>query len=323
MKDFCILGSGIAGSTIANLLSKKYSVEIFDKARGPGGRVSNRRFKKNLNFDHGAQYFYPKNTKFKNFLNSLKKKNIVKYWPGEHVNFKKLKTKQKSKFIGVKGNNDINKYLLKKIKTNFLSKIKRINYDKKVWEICLENGKKINFRNLIITIPYPQLKILAKKFLNRSLLDLNVKMSPNITFMVAYKNQPILPFSSIKFNDKIISWAASENSKKRFKSNLSLWTIQTTDEYSRKYINNYKIKNKFITKDILNRLALLLNFDKKNIIFSNIHGWKYSYNLKPTKLNSFFSNKLNLGICGDWFMGSKVEHAWLSAHDLYKKIYKF
>ena len=33
MKDFCVIGSGIAGSTIANLLAKKYSVEIFDKAR--------------------------------------------------------------------------------------------------------------------------------------------------------------------------------------------------------------------------------------------------------------------------------------------------
>ena len=33
MKDFCIVGSGVAGSTIANLLAKKYSVEIFDKAK--------------------------------------------------------------------------------------------------------------------------------------------------------------------------------------------------------------------------------------------------------------------------------------------------
>ena len=51
MKDFCIVGSGIAGSTIANLIHKKYSVEIFDKARGPGGRASNRRYKKKLSFD--------------------------------------------------------------------------------------------------------------------------------------------------------------------------------------------------------------------------------------------------------------------------------
>ena len=51
MMDFCVLGSGVAGSTIANLLSKKYSVHIFDKARGPGGRASNKRFKNNLSFD--------------------------------------------------------------------------------------------------------------------------------------------------------------------------------------------------------------------------------------------------------------------------------
>ena len=35
MIDFCVLGSGIAGSTIANLLSKKYSVHVFDKLEVP------------------------------------------------------------------------------------------------------------------------------------------------------------------------------------------------------------------------------------------------------------------------------------------------
>ena len=60
MIDFCVLGSGISGSTIANLLSKKYSVKVFDKARGPGGRSSSKRFKENLSFDHGVQYVSPK-----------------------------------------------------------------------------------------------------------------------------------------------------------------------------------------------------------------------------------------------------------------------
>ena len=85
MKDFCIVGSGISGSTIANLLSKKFTVEIFDKARGPGGRSSNRRYISNLNFDHGLQYFNPKSKEFKKFILSLKKKKILIERKGSHL----------------------------------------------------------------------------------------------------------------------------------------------------------------------------------------------------------------------------------------------
>ena len=93
MKDFCVVGSGIAGSTIANLLSKKYSVEIFDKARGPGGRASNRRYKDSLSFDHGLQYLSPKSNDFKKFILDLKKKNILKEWLGNHLDFTLKKKK--------------------------------------------------------------------------------------------------------------------------------------------------------------------------------------------------------------------------------------
>ena len=44
MKDFCVIGSGISGATIANHLSKKYIVDVYDKARGAGGRASNKKF---------------------------------------------------------------------------------------------------------------------------------------------------------------------------------------------------------------------------------------------------------------------------------------
>ena len=50
MKDFCVIGSSISGSTIANLLNKKYSVDVFDKARGPGGRSSFKRLKDKIGF---------------------------------------------------------------------------------------------------------------------------------------------------------------------------------------------------------------------------------------------------------------------------------
>ena len=39
MKDFCIMGSGISGATIANSLSKKYSLDVYDKARGSWWKI--------------------------------------------------------------------------------------------------------------------------------------------------------------------------------------------------------------------------------------------------------------------------------------------
>ena len=71
MIDFFVLGSGISGSTIANLLNKKYSTEIIDKAKGIGGRSSNKKINKSVTFDHGLQYYQPNNKKFKNYLKTL------------------------------------------------------------------------------------------------------------------------------------------------------------------------------------------------------------------------------------------------------------
>ena len=85
MIDFCILGPGVSGSTIAKLLSRKYKIHVFDKARGPGGRASNKRFKGNLSFDHGVQYISPETKEFKKFIATLHKKNVLKIWNGNHL----------------------------------------------------------------------------------------------------------------------------------------------------------------------------------------------------------------------------------------------
>ena len=319
MLDFCIIGSGIAGSTIANLLSKKYSVHVFDKARGPGGRSSNKRFKHNLSFDHGVQYISPKSKLFKKYINKLYRKKILKNWDDNHLDFTFEKKSFSSKYIGRRANNDLVKYNLKNIKQSFASPIERINFKKYFWEITMKNKSKHQFKSLIITCPFPQLKKIAKHYLDKKILKLKVQMQPNITVMIAFKNQKNLPISSIKFNDDILAWAANENSKKRFKSNINLWTLQATLKWSKKTINKYKT-DKSIMNQLISRFIKLSGFKKNKMIFKKIHGWKYSYNYEKTPYLSIWDKKINLGVCGDWFNGPKVENAWLSANDLARKI---
>ena len=121
MSSFCVIGSGISGATIANLLSKKNSVALFDKARGPGGRSSIKRLDKTRGFDHGTQYISPKSRPFKKFINELIKKNLLKKWTGKHLflNSKKKENKNHIKIIGSKGNNVISKHLLRNINCYF------------------------------------------------------------------------------------------------------------------------------------------------------------------------------------------------------------
>ena len=319
MIDFCVLGSGVAGSTIANLLSKKYSVHVFDKARGSGGRSSNKKFKKNLSFDHGVQYISPKSKKFIKFTQKLLKKKIFKTWDGNHLDFTFEKKNNNIKYIGIKGNNAISKYQLKNIKQSFASQIIKIERKKHFWVVTVKNNSKHKFKSLVLTCPFPQLKKLAKNYLDKRISNLKVQMQPNITVMVAFKDQRELPISSIKFNDKILAWAANENSKKRFKSNFNLWTLQASLKWSKKTINKYK-NDKKIMNQLISRFLKLSGFEKNKLMHKNIHGWKYSYNYEKTSLMSNWNKKYQLGVCGDWFNGPKVENAWLSANDLAKKI---
>ena len=319
MIDFCVLGSGVSGSTIANVLSRKYSVHVFDKARGPGGRSSNKRFKNNLSFDHGVQYISPKSKIFSKYIKKLYKNKILKIWGDNHLDFTFKKKLSSTKYIGKKANNDLVKYNLKNIKQTFASPIEKINFKKYFWEITMKNKSKYQFKSLIITCPFPQLKKLAKYYLDKKILNLKVQMQPNITVMIAFKNQKNLPISSIKFNDDILAWAANENSKKRFKSNINLWTLQATLKWSKKTINKYKT-DKLIMNQLISRFTKLTGFEKNKIIFKRIHGWKYSYNYEKTPYLSIWNKRINLGICGDWLSGPKVENAWLSANDLARKI---
>ena len=323
MSTYCVIGSGISGATISNLLNKKHSVDLYDKARGPGGRSSFKRLDKKVGFDHGVQYISPKSNEFKKFTTKLIAKKILKNWKGQHIfqNKKIKENKNHQKIIGRQGNNDISKYLLKKINCNFQKELKKIDYNKNKWKLTFADGDNKFYDNLILTCPHPQLLKLAKKFINHSFIKKKLKMDANITVMIEIKktNKNI---SSYLFNDKILGWAAKENSKKRFKGNNDLWTLQSTNLWANKKINKNRENKEKNSKILIDQFFKLTGIKKTKILTSLNHGWKYSSNSRPFKIKSYWNTKLNLGVCADWFVGPRVEAGWISANDLFKKMNK-
>ena len=321
MNDYCVIGAGISGSTIANLLNKKYQVNLYDKGRGPGGRASFKRIKGKVGFDHGTQYFSPKTKEFKKFIDKLLKKKILKRWDGNHVfyNTKKKDNKKHIKIIGKNGNNDISKYLLKKIKCFYQSEIKKIYYKDKLWFLLFNDGSIKCCKGVILTCPFPQVKILVRKFVKNTFVKKKLKMDANITVMIAIKKNKESPCSFV-FDDPVLGWAGNENTKKRFESKYDLWTLQSTFKWANKNIDKNKQNLKKNSRILINKFFNLTKIKKTKVIYSINHGWKYSSNSKPFKIKSYWDPQKKLGLCADWFIGPRLESGWISAHDLFKKI---
>ena len=321
MSDYCVIGSGISGATIANLLNKKFQVNLYDKGRGPGGRASFKRVKGQIGFDHGTQYFSPKTIEFKKFANRLIKIKILKKWSGNHIflNSKKKENKKHIKIIGKKGNNDICKFLLKKVKCFYQSEVKKIYYKNKLWFLLFTDGKIRTYKGVILTCPFPQLKKLSEKFINNTFIKRKLKMDANITVMIAIKKNKKSP-SSFLFDDPVLGWAGNENTKKRFKSKYDLWTLQSTFKWANKKIDKNKKNLKKNSKILIDKFFKLTKIKKTKVIYSINHGWKYSSNSKPLKIRSYWDPQKKIGVCADWFVGPRLESGWISAHDLFKKI---
>ena len=274
-------------------------------------------------FDHGTQYISPKTPAFKKFINELIKKKILKKWGGKHLFLNQFKKEKKNhtKIIGCKGNNDISKYLLKSIKCYFKNELKKIDYKQKKWILTFADGQKKIYEKLILTCPFPQLLKLSKKYIKSPFINKKIKMDANITAMIVIKktNNNI---SSYFFNDKILGWAAKENSKKRFKSSLDLWTLQSTYNWANKKINKNRENKELNSKVLIDKFFKLTEIKKTKILCMLNHGWKYSSNSSPLKIKSYWNSSLNLGVCADWFVGPRLEAGWISANDLYRKIKK-
>ncbi|KAK8261236.1 hypothetical protein V6Z12_D13G173500 [Gossypium hirsutum] len=87
-----VVGSGISGSVCAATLARNgISVTLFYSARGPGGRMSQRREisedGRELLFDHGAPYFTVTNPDVLSVVTEWESRGLVAEWKSNFGSF--------------------------------------------------------------------------------------------------------------------------------------------------------------------------------------------------------------------------------------------
>ena len=326
MKNVAVIGAGITGITLANLLQKKFNLTIFEKSRGVGGRMATRRAEP-YQFNHGAQYFKIENKEFKDFLQPLILNRIIKPLEVNQIEIlnkeviKRTKIYNKQYFTAESKMNSVVKYLINNnFSIKFLCKIEKIIKENDKWFV-IDSGQ-VSFGPydwLIITIPPNQAKEIL--YNNFKFLDIikKIKMRSCYSLMLGFDKFEELDYDTALFLDEDIQWFSIRKVILENKEYYNL-LINSSYNFAEQNINGSEDK---ISDHLIKQVSDILKCNLYNYEHKALHFWKYAMSEKNNNLGSLIDEDLKVIVCGDWCMNGKVEGGFLSANNAANKLLKY
>jgi len=325
IKNIAVIGAGLAGITIASKIKEKFDVKVFEKSKDVGGRMSTRR-ETPFTFDHGAQFFKIKTINFKNFLQELFAQKKIKPWSfrlayfeGQYLSKIKMIKDSDNFFVGVPNMDSIIKYLSKSCDVILNTKIERIIRKNDKWNLYDQNKRSHGLYDwIVLSLPAQQsLDLITNKISFHSLIK-KIKMNGCFSLMFGINKSLNLAYDAALIEKEDIAWFSVNNSKPS-RMNKNCLIINSSYEYASKNMNTPRDK---VLKHLLSKSSKLLNYDLMKSTMIKMHQWRYVEAKYSPKENFFIDHKEKIAVCGDWFINSRVEGAFISANELSKEIIK-
>ncbi|EKF60863.1 hypothetical protein QWE_03693 [Agrobacterium albertimagni AOL15] len=312
--SIAIIGAGIAGITLARNLSAHADVTIFEKSRGLGGRMANRR-REGFSFDHGAQYFTARSPAFKAAAEQAVAQGHASIWPKAVHALKAdgLVTDTRPtepRYIGLPGMSGFANGLAEGLDIRKEATVARLAASRDDWVLTDNEDKDLGRFDLVIsTAPAPQtIRLMPEAFSAHAALKA-VEMSGCFTLMIGL-DAPLAPgFEAARIEDHVLSWIAVEASKPG-RSEKTALTIHSRNDWAEANLERDRGE---VQAEMLESLKRLLGRDFSTAAWLDLHRWRYANVEKPAGQPFLFDPALGLGACGDWCLGNRVEAAAESA----------
>lgn len=336
-----IIGAGISGLSCATALQNSgLQVILYEKSRGVSGRLSTRVYE-HWQCDHGAQYFTARDPLFTAEVQRWIKADVAKLWEPElkvfdGENFTQKNNKKDSntlRYVGYPRNHSPAKWLAESLNVVTEAAITAIAKIGSQWQLTSkEHGVHAeHFDFVILCIPSQQAGILLKDCGSRlaTLCDA-VVMRPCFALMLHLDNQVNCQFDALFINSGLLSWVARDSSKPgrngRQNNKGETWVLHASAEWSQA---NIDISKEVVTQKMLSEFNKVLQSDTTltastqldiKLKEHDLHRWMYADCEHYLTDIYHFDAEHNIGLCGDWINGGKIQGAWLSGYKLAERI---
>ena len=304
----------MSGITAARqLASNGVDVLVLEKSRGVGGRCATRRIQ-GIPFDHGAQFFTVKDSKFREMTDAWLKNGNVRVWAqGFSQSEQPIVSGGHPRYCALQGMNSLAKILSKGLKIISNIEICSIEKDQASWILRTDDDKVYRAEKVILSAPLPQSLGLLNKSTRNELLQEHpqlhqIEYESCFSMLVLLDGPSAVPEpGALQVDGPIITWIADNTQKLMLSGNSSL-TIQTSPAFAKRHFN---FSHDEIAQVVL---AAAKKWLASNMITCQVQRWRYS---KPITFAGVpcitFGEQRDLYLCGDYMQPpSRIEGAFLS-----------
>jgi renalase len=320
IENVAVIGAGIAGLACATVLKQaKLRVSLFDKSKGPAGRMSTRRGD-TWECDHGAQYFTARDPDFRAEVAHWEQAGVagrwqprIKVWDGLSL---QDRLSSLERFVGVPRMTSPARVLADSHDLTCQATIQELTRHPEGWSLkSAELGwSPERFDAILLAVPAPQavplLSVIAPEF---SLLAQSANMRGAWAMMLRYASPVDLPFDAVFANAGPLRWVARNSSKPGRRGNET-WLLHASPEWSEA---NIEANTEYVASVLLAAFAELGGPEPQAW---TAHRWRYADTEPALELGCLWDARTGLGLCGDWLNGGKVQGAWLSGKALAQRV---
>jgi hypothetical protein len=323
VKRVAIVGAGIAGLTLARELGDVAEVVVFEKSRGPGGRMATRQADP-YQFDHGAQFFTARSDEFTSFINPFIDQGQVARWDAEFVEIESDRIVSArswadgpAHYVGTPRMNALAKQMAAGVDVRLETRVSRLESTVAGWRLYDQAAASLgDYDWVVAAIPAEQAGALMPADFSARGEVCRKHMLGCYSLMLGYEQALALDWQAAFVSGADISWISNDSSKPGRPDNYTL-LVHSTNRWAE---DNIDRDDASVTAFLRQELGRVIGLDVSGAAHVALQRWRYA-NIGRQQNGAFFIDCDNrLAAAGDWCIHGRIESAYLSALRLAQRL---